>query len=98
MLTKIFLLSQGNHGPLLPLPNRYRMGTRDTPELVAYPLPQTSSYFHGGPTVGSVAMVSGLHQEKMNCSHVFNLFCLYGNVEKVQYGFHVAFHPSIFKT
>ncbi|XP_040206714.1 heterogeneous nuclear ribonucleoprotein L-like [Rana temporaria] len=75
----------GNHGPLLPLPNRYRMGTRDTPELVAYPLPQTSSYFHGGPTVGSVAMVSGLHQEKMNCSHVFNLFCLYGNVEKVKF-------------
>ncbi|KAG8583613.1 hypothetical protein GDO81_008485 [Engystomops pustulosus] len=76
----------GNHGPLLPLPNRYRMGSRDTPELVSYPLPQTSSsYIHGGPPIGSVAMVSGLHQEKMNCSRVFNLFCLYGNIEKVKF-------------
>ncbi|OCT79834.1 heterogeneous nuclear ribonucleoprotein L-like [Xenopus laevis] len=76
----------GNHGPLLPLPNLYRMGSRDTPELVAYPLPQaSSSYMHGGPPVGSVAMVSGLHQEKMNCSRVFNLFCLYGNIEKVKF-------------
>nr|DBA26769.1 TPA: hypothetical protein GDO54_010983 [Pyxicephalus adspersus] len=75
----------GNHGPLLPPPNRYRMGSRNTPELVAYPLPQTSSYFHGGPPIGSVAMVSGLHQERVNCSRVFNLFCLYGNVEKVKF-------------
>ncbi|KAM4695402.1 heterogeneous nuclear ribonucleoprotein L-like [Discoglossus pictus] len=76
----------GSHGPLLPLPNRYRMGSRDTPELVSYPLPQTSySYMHGGPPVGSVAMVSCLHQEKMNCSRVFNLFCLYGNIEKIKF-------------
>ncbi|KAM5164078.1 heterogeneous nuclear ribonucleoprotein L-like [Mantella aurantiaca] len=75
----------GNHGPLLPLPNRYMMGSRETPELVAYPLPQTSSYFHGGPPVGSVAMASSLNQEKMNCSRVFNLFCLYGNVEKIKF-------------
>ncbi|XP_056423416.1 heterogeneous nuclear ribonucleoprotein L-like isoform X2 [Hyla sarda] len=76
----------GNHGPLLPFPNRYRMGSRDTPELVSYPLPRTSfSYIHGGPTVGSVAMVSGLHQQKMNCSRVFNMFCLYGNIEKVKF-------------
>ncbi|XP_066451964.1 heterogeneous nuclear ribonucleoprotein L-like isoform X2 [Eleutherodactylus coqui] len=48
----------GNHGPLLPLPNHYRMGSRDTPELVSYPLPRIStSYIHGGPPVGSVAMV-----------------------------------------
>ncbi|KAM8945268.1 heterogeneous nuclear ribonucleoprotein L-like isoform 2-T2 [Pelodytes ibericus] len=76
----------GNHGPLLPLPNRYRMGSRDTPELVSYPLPQSSSsYIHGAPPVGSVAMVSSLHQEKMNCARVFNLFCLYGNIEKVKF-------------
>ncbi|KAM4772777.1 heterogeneous nuclear ribonucleoprotein L-like [Rhinophrynus dorsalis] len=76
----------GNHGPLLPIPNRYKMGSRDTPELVAYPLPQTSSsYMLGAPPVGSVAMVSSLHQEKMNCSRVFNLFCLYGNIEKVKF-------------
>ncbi|KAF5913099.1 hypothetical protein HPG69_009050 [Diceros bicornis minor] len=74
----------GSHGPLLPLPSRYRMGSRDTPELVAYPLPQaSSSYMHGGNPSGSVVMVSGLHQLKMNCSRVFNLFCLYGNIEKL---------------
>ena len=78
----------GSHGPLLPLPSRYRMGSRDTPELVAYPLPQaSSSYMHGGNPSGSVVMVSGLHQLKMNCSRVFNLFCLYGNIEKVSFIF-----------
>ncbi|XP_042735273.1 heterogeneous nuclear ribonucleoprotein L-like isoform X2 [Lagopus leucura] len=78
--------SYGSHGPLLPLPSRYRMGSRDTPELVAYPLPQaSSSYMHGGNPSGSVVMVSGLHQLKMNCSRVFNLFCLYGNIEKVKF-------------
>uniref|UniRef100_A0A8C5PT17 Heteroous nuclear ribonucleoprotein L like n=1 Tax=Leptobrachium leishanense TaxID=445787 RepID=A0A8C5PT17_9ANUR len=76
----------GNHSSLLPLPSRYRMGSRDTPELVSYPLPQAStSYIHGSPPVGSVAMVSSLHQEKMNCSRVFNVFCLYGNIEKVKF-------------
>uniref|UniRef100_A0A803SKL9 Heteroous nuclear ribonucleoprotein L like n=1 Tax=Anolis carolinensis TaxID=28377 RepID=A0A803SKL9_ANOCA len=76
----------GTHGPLLPLPSRYRMASRDTPELVAYPLPQaSSSYMHGGNPSGSVVMVSGLHPQKMNCSRVFNLFCLYGNIEKVKF-------------
>ncbi|OXB68353.1 hypothetical protein ASZ78_015293 [Callipepla squamata] len=85
--TKPYLGRRGpSHGPLLPLPNRYRMGSRDTPELVAYPLPQaSSSYMHGGNPSGSVVMVSGLHQLKMNCSRVFNLFCLYGNIEKVKF-------------
>ncbi|XP_028743780.1 heterogeneous nuclear ribonucleoprotein L-like [Peromyscus leucopus] len=76
----------GSHGPLLPLPSRYRMGSRDTAALVAYPLPQaSSSYMHGGSPSGSVVMVSGLHQLNMNCSRVFNLFCLYGNIEKVKF-------------
>ncbi|XP_069810734.1 heterogeneous nuclear ribonucleoprotein L-like [Dendropsophus ebraccatus] len=76
----------GNHAPLLPMPYQCRMGSRNTPELVSYPLPQTmSSYIRGRPPVGSVAMVSGLHQEKMNCSRVFNLLCLYGNIEKVKF-------------
>ncbi|KAK2531839.1 Hnrnpll [Columba guinea] len=84
--TKPYLGRRGSHGPLLPLPSRYRMGSRDTPELVAYPLPQaSSSYMHGGNPSGSVVMVSGLHQLKMNCSRVFNLFCLYGNIEKVKF-------------
>lgn len=30
-------------------------------------------------------MVSGLHPNKMNCNRLFNLFCLYGNVEKVKF-------------
>ncbi|XP_054978003.1 heterogeneous nuclear ribonucleoprotein L-like isoform X2 [Sorex araneus] len=84
--TKPYLGRRGSHGPLLPLPSRYRMGSRDTPELVAYPLPQaSSSYMPGGNPSGSVVMVSGLHQLKMNCSRVFNLFCLYGNIEKVKF-------------
>lgn len=50
--------------------------------MVAYPLPQTSSYM--GHASSSVAMVSGLHPAKMNCTRIFNLFCLYGNIEKVR--------------
>ncbi|XP_012563622.1 heterogeneous nuclear ribonucleoprotein L isoform X1 [Hydra vulgaris] len=33
---------------------------------------------------GCVAMVYGVNHEKMNCDHLFNLFCLYGNVVKVK--------------
>lgn len=29
-------------------------------------------------------MVYGVNNEKMNCDHLFNLFCLYGNVVKVK--------------
>ncbi|XP_034966936.1 heterogeneous nuclear ribonucleoprotein L-like isoform X2 [Zootoca vivipara] len=76
----------GSRGPLLPLPSRYQMASWDTQELVAYPLPQaSSSYMYGGNTSGSVVMVTGLHQQKMNCSRIFNLFCLYGNIEKVKF-------------
>uniref|UniRef100_A0A2R8ZBL2 Uncharacterized protein n=1 Tax=Pan paniscus TaxID=9597 RepID=A0A2R8ZBL2_PANPA len=39
-----------------------------------------------GPHADSpVLMVYGLHQSKMNCDLVFNVFCLYGNVEKVKF-------------
>lgn len=31
----------------------------------------------------SVVMVGGLHPIKMNCSRIFNLLCVYGNVGKV---------------
>ncbi|XP_039594121.1 heterogeneous nuclear ribonucleoprotein L-like isoform X1 [Polypterus senegalus] len=77
----------GSHYPLLPFPgnNRYRIPPHEVPEIVAYPLPQSSSYMgHGVSSSSSVAMVSGLHP-KMNCARVFNLFCLYGNVEKVKF-------------
>uniref|UniRef100_A0A674MH27 Heteroous nuclear ribonucleoprotein L like n=1 Tax=Takifugu rubripes TaxID=31033 RepID=A0A674MH27_TAKRU len=38
-----------------------------------------------GHIPSSVAMVSGLHPSKMNCTRIFNLFCLYGNIEKVKF-------------
>lgn len=33
---------------------------------------------------GCVAMVYGVNNNSMNCDHLFNLFCLYGNVVKVK--------------
>ncbi|TMS23141.1 Heterogeneous nuclear ribonucleoprotein L-like [Larimichthys crocea] len=56
--------------------------------MISYPvlLPKTSSSSYlAHATSSSVAMVSGLHPAKMNCSRIFNLFCLYGNVEKVKF-------------
>ncbi|XP_062869162.1 heterogeneous nuclear ribonucleoprotein L-like [Trichomycterus rosablanca] len=75
----------GSHCPLLPLPSntRFKRSSHDIPDVVAYPLPQTSSYV--GHSSSSVAMVSGLHSDKMNCTRIFNLFCLYGNIEKVKF-------------
>lgn len=70
--------------PLLPLPgnSRYKLTSLDVPDMVSYPLPQSSSSY-SGHAPSSVAMVSGLHPSKMNCTRIFNLFCLYGNIEKV---------------
>lgn len=70
--------------PLLPLPgnSRYKLASLDVPDMVSYPLPQSSSSY-SGHAPSSVAMVSGLHPSKMNCTRIFNLFCLYGNIEKV---------------
>ncbi|XP_046713673.1 heterogeneous nuclear ribonucleoprotein L-like [Silurus meridionalis] len=75
----------GSHCPLLPLPSntRFKRSSHEVPDVVAYPLPQTSSYI--GHSSSSVAMVSGLHPTKMNCTRIFNLFCLYGNIEKVKF-------------
>ncbi|XP_054874560.1 heterogeneous nuclear ribonucleoprotein L-like isoform X4 [Amphiprion ocellaris] len=72
--------------PLLPLPNnsRYKLTSVDVPDMVSYPLPQSSSSY-SGHAPSSVAMVSGLHPSKMNCTRIFNLFCLYGNIEKVKF-------------
>ncbi|XP_069463911.1 heterogeneous nuclear ribonucleoprotein L-like isoform X2 [Ambystoma mexicanum] len=69
--------------PLLPSPNRQKMGSRDAPELVSYPLPQ--SYMYRPHPTGSVAMVGGLLPPNMNCARTFNLFCLYGNIEKIKF-------------
>nr|XP_043901566.1 heterogeneous nuclear ribonucleoprotein L-like [Solea senegalensis] len=72
--------------PLLPLPgnSRYKLSSVDVPDMVSYPLPQSSSSY-SGHAPSSVAMVSGLHPSKMNCTRIFNLFCLYGNIEKVKF-------------
>ncbi|KAI3362995.1 hypothetical protein L3Q82_011524 [Scortum barcoo] len=72
--------------PLLPLPgnSRYKLTSVDVPDMVSYPLPQSSSSY-SGHAPSSVAMVSGLHPSKMNCTRIFNLFCLYGNIEKVKF-------------
>ncbi|XP_075947774.1 heterogeneous nuclear ribonucleoprotein L-like [Anarhichas minor] len=87
----------GSHCPLLPLPGncRYRRSSEEVQDMISYPLllPKTShsysssssSSFLGHGASSSVAMVSGLHPAKMNCSCIFNLFCLYGNVEKVKF-------------
>ncbi|XP_054456208.1 heterogeneous nuclear ribonucleoprotein L-like [Anoplopoma fimbria] len=72
--------------PLLPLPgnSRYKLTSADVPDMVSYPLPQSSSSY-SAHAPSSVAMVSGLHSSKMNCTRIFNLFCLYGNIEKVKF-------------
>ncbi|KAF7213318.1 heterogeneous nuclear ribonucleoprotein L like [Nothobranchius furzeri] len=82
----------GPHCPLLPLPanSRYRRSHEQAQEMISYPplLPKTfSSSTSSSSMLGSssVAMVSGLNPTKTNCSHIFNLFCLYGNVEKVKF-------------
>ncbi|XP_068583913.1 heterogeneous nuclear ribonucleoprotein L-like isoform X2 [Cebidichthys violaceus] len=76
----------GSPCPLLPLPgnSRYKLTSADVPDMVSYPLPQSSSSY-SAHTPSSVAMVSGLHSSKMNCTRIFNLFCLYGNIEKVKF-------------
>ncbi|CAL8258602.1 unnamed protein product [Lota lota] len=77
----------GQPCPLLPLPgnSRYKLGSLDVPDMVSYPLPQSSSSSYSSQASSSVAMVSGLHPSKMNCTRIFNLFCLYGNIEKVKF-------------
>ncbi|XP_060889874.1 heterogeneous nuclear ribonucleoprotein L-like [Labrus mixtus] len=78
----------GPHCPLLPPPGNSRFRRiRDEVQdfLPSLLLPKTSPSHRGHTPSSSVSMVSGLHPAKMNCSRVFNLFCLYGNVEKVKF-------------
>ncbi|XP_041839019.1 heterogeneous nuclear ribonucleoprotein L-like [Melanotaenia boesemani] len=82
----------GPHCPLLPLPanSRYRRSNEPIQDMISYPplLPKTFPSTSSSSSLlgsSSVAMVSGLHPTKMNCSRIFNLFCLYGNVEKVKF-------------
>ncbi|KAJ8361444.1 hypothetical protein SKAU_G00179690 [Synaphobranchus kaupii] len=89
-------MATGHTAPCCPLPsnNRYKMSHQDVPDVVAYPLPQTSAYLPRSSS--SVAMVSGLHPTKMNCTRIFNLFCLYGNIEKVKFMKSVAGTALVF--
>ncbi|XP_029014126.1 heterogeneous nuclear ribonucleoprotein L-like isoform X1 [Betta splendens] len=83
----------GPHCPLLPLPanSRYRRMSEEAQNPISYSmlLPKmsssSSSSFLSHAASSSVAMVSSLHPTEMNCSRIFNLFCLYGNVEKVKF-------------
>ncbi|MED6268287.1 hypothetical protein CHARACLAT_020829 [Characodon lateralis] len=36
-------------------------------------------------TAGIEQAMNSLHPNNMNCNRIFNLFCLYGNVEKVKF-------------
>lgn len=71
--------------PLQSMNRRYSRSSRDEPNSVSYSLPVLKFSSMGLRTSSSVTMVSGLHPDKMNCSRVFNLFCLYGNVDKVKF-------------
>lgn len=52
----------GSHCPLLPLPgnSRYKLSSHDIPEVVAYPLPQSSSYNHGSSSVAMVKFMKSV--------------------------------------
>ncbi|KAM9726435.1 heterogeneous nuclear ribonucleoprotein L-like isoform 2-T2 [Menidia menidia] len=71
--------SDGYACPLLALPGSN--SPVEAPDMVCYPPPRSSTSY----APSSVAMVGGLHPSKMNCTRLFNLFCLYGNIEKVKF-------------
>uniref|UniRef100_A0A674PPZ3 Heteroous nuclear ribonucleoprotein L like n=1 Tax=Takifugu rubripes TaxID=31033 RepID=A0A674PPZ3_TAKRU len=68
-----------------PQAERRREPPVDGPQAEGRRVPPSSSYSYSGHIPSSVAMVSGLHPSKMNCTRIFNLFCLYGNIEKVKF-------------
>lgn len=43
------------------------------------------NFMGGGSQHGSVLMVYGLNKDKLNCDGLFNILCLYGNVNKVKF-------------
>ena len=46
--------------------------------------PRMPSYVELGVEEGCVAMVHGINNDVLNCNHLFNLFCLYGNIIKIK--------------
>ncbi|XP_078097794.1 heterogeneous nuclear ribonucleoprotein L-like [Mustelus asterias] len=64
-------------------PHRGPPSQRYGPQYGPPPPPPPPEY---GPQAESpVLMVYGLDPSRMNCDRVFNIFCLYGNVEKVKF-------------
>lgn len=49
-----------------------------------YTGPQGGPPGAGGEQPGCVLMVYGLNMDRMNCSRLFNLLCLYGNILRVR--------------
>uniref|UniRef100_G3ND83 RRM domain-containing protein n=1 Tax=Gasterosteus aculeatus aculeatus TaxID=481459 RepID=G3ND83_GASAC len=68
-----------------PLCGPLRGALRGAPWVPLHGRPCDSSSSYSAHAPSSVAMVSGLHSSKMNCTRIFNLFCLYGNIEKVKF-------------
>ncbi|XP_069062994.1 heterogeneous nuclear ribonucleoprotein L [Pleurodeles waltl] len=63
-----------------------RRGPRSfQPQYGGHPPPLPPPQDFGPHADSAVLMVYGLEPSKMNCDRVFNVFCLYGNVEKVKF-------------
>jgi len=62
--------------------------THRTQTLTAHTTSDTisdsTSYVELGDEEGCVAMVHGINNDVLNCNHLFNLFCLYGNIVKIK--------------
>uniref|UniRef100_A0ABM5ERF7 Heterogeneous nuclear ribonucleoprotein L n=1 Tax=Pogona vitticeps TaxID=103695 RepID=A0ABM5ERF7_9SAUR len=67
-----------------PVGGRHRGPSRYGPQY-GHPPPPPPPPEYGPHADSPVLMVYGLDQSKMNCDRVFNVFCLYGNVEKVKF-------------
>uniref|UniRef100_A0A8C5TTG1 RRM domain-containing protein n=1 Tax=Malurus cyaneus samueli TaxID=2593467 RepID=A0A8C5TTG1_9PASS len=69
-----------------PVGGGHRRGPgRYAPPIRTPPSPTAAPPDYGPHADSPVLMVYGLDQAKMNCDRVFNVFCLYGNVEKVKF-------------
>ncbi|ETE59056.1 Heterogeneous nuclear ribonucleoprotein L, partial [Ophiophagus hannah] len=67
-----------------PVGGLHRGPSRYGPQY-GHPPPPPPPPEYGPHADSPVLMVYGLDQSKMNCDRVFNVFCLYGNVEKVKF-------------
>ena len=51
--------------------------------LCGFSSPQQA--YAAGPRQGCVVIFHALNADKMNCDRLFNLLCLYGNVERIKF-------------